>query len=71
MNEPLPEISENEALDICYEDFLMSVCWYCKGIKAGHPNKKIDPDKYAKYIILEIARRIEEGEQVNGILEKY
>jgi len=68
---PTPEyIDEFEAVDICYEEFMRSVSWFCDGIEAGHEGKITNKKEYARYLILEIARRIDKGD-TNGFLEKH
>lgn len=57
--EQIDEISEMEALDICYEDFQRSVNWFVDGIELAKAGKIADKNQYAKYIILEFARRID------------
>ncbi len=63
LDDDLPRhIDENEAVEVCYEDFLTSVKWFCNGIKNGAPNKTTDEKNYGKWLLLEFARRIDREE---------
>ena len=61
-------IDEHEAVDVCYEEFMKCVNWFCDGIEAGHEGKIASKNDYARYLILEFARRIDKGD-TNGFLE--
>lgn len=63
-------VSEQQAIEICFEEFMKSVNWFCDGIQAGHPDKTIVKQKYAQYMLLEFARRIDKRID-NGILEEH
>ena len=52
-------LDENEAIQVCFEDFIKSVKWFCEGIKNGAPEKKTDEKNYSKWLLLEFARRID------------
>lgn len=55
-------LSEQQAVNVCYEDFLKSVDWFCRGIRNGAPQKSTEQKKYAKWLLLEFARRIDKEE---------